>query len=85
MSALTILLLAFFNHKYGFSMKMIIVSHLVGAGLITLHIMLEKKAIKVNVISRILMVFGVLSYGIYAWHGFLSMNKIFLENMFFIC
>ena len=48
----------------------IILSHIIGAGLIVLHILLEKEKKDSNFLIRVLMILGVLSYGVYAWHAF---------------
>jgi len=76
----TIFFILFFNHNYALSAKMIIVSHIIGIGLIVLHILLEKRKLTANLLTKILMILGVLSYGIYAWHGFLAANRLFISD-----
>jgi peptidoglycan/LPS O-acetylase OafA/YrhL len=71
----------YFNHNYSIDFKMIIISHMIGVGLLTVHIIFESNLIKTNIITNLLMYAGVLSYGIYAWHGFLGINGI--NNYFY--
>ena len=60
---------------------MILVSHTIGAGLIILHIVLESRVIKAGFDIKVLLLLGVLSSGMYAWHGFLANNAIFLDDL----
>jgi len=78
----TLLMIAVFNHFYSISIYSIIFSHLIGVGLITLHIIIENKKISTNSGVVFLHQLGVLSYGIYAWHGFLLVNEWLVSNFF---
>jgi len=80
-SLLTLTFLMYFNHKNDLSFDKVIVSHLIGAGIIMLHVVVESRAIKAGFGVKLLMILGVLSYGIYAWHGLLTINGIFVDNL----
>ena len=79
---------AYFNYNYDnydmrnvfAGMKMIFVSNIIGFGIIVLHIVIEYKMIPSNLFIKFLSILGILSYGIYAWHGLLSINSIFIDN-----
>jgi len=81
LSILVLLLISYFNHGYNINFRMTLVSNLIGVGLIFLHIMLEAKEIGLNLLVKILLALGVLSYGIYAWHGLLIINGYFMDSL----
>ncbi len=81
LSVLVLLLLALFNHKYGINFVTTLISNLIGLGLISLHIILEDRKMPLNLLVRGLLIIGVLSYGIYAWHGFLAIYEIYMDNL----
>jgi len=81
MAILTGLFIIIFNHNYGINIITIILSHIIGIGLIALHILLEVRKIYANFFVKILMFLGVLSYGIYAWHGLLGINNLLMDNL----
>jgi peptidoglycan/LPS O-acetylase OafA/YrhL len=62
-------------------MKMIFASNIIGFGLILLHQVTEYRDISLNLFTKLLSILGVLSYGVYAWHGFLVINNIFIDNL----
>ncbi len=78
---LTIFFILLFNHYYRINPGTIILSHIIGAGLIVLHILLEKEKKGSNFLIRVLMILGVLSYGVYAWHGLLAANGLLMDNL----
>jgi len=78
---LVLFLIGYFNHNYTINLKMTFISNLIGVGLIFLHVMIEERKIELNFLLKILLVLGVLSYGIYAWHGLLIVNGIFADSL----
>ena len=78
---LVLIFIVYFNHHYAINSRMIIMSNFIGFGLIALHIVLEDRRIVVNWAVRVLLVIGVLSYGIYAWHGFLAKYAVLIDNV----
>lgn len=78
---LTVLLIVSFNHNYALNIVTIIFTHIIGIGLIMLHILLEEKKLPSNFLIKTLMILGVLSYGIYAWHGLLVINNFLVDNV----
>ena len=80
---LTVLLIVTFNRNYALNIVTIILTHIIGVGLIMLHILLEEKKLPSNFLIKILMILGVLSYGAYAWHGLL-INSDILKNNFIL-
>lgn len=80
-ACLVLILIARFNHSYSINLKAVLLSNLIGVGLIFLHVMLETKKLGVNLLVKILLALGVLSYGIYAWHGLLIINRILVDNL----
>ena len=82
MVVLSLVLIGIFNHNYGINLLTILVANIIGVGLITLHVIVEHKEFGVNFGIKALHQLGVLSYGIYAWHGFLITNNYFIDNFF---
>ncbi len=80
-ATLIVLLIVFLNHEYKLNIKTIIFMDIIGIGLITLHILLEEKKLISNFLIKYLMILGVLSYGTYAWHGFLAINGFLLDSL----
>lgn len=81
--AIVLILIGYFNHNYSINMKMTLVSNLIGIGLIVMHVILEERKLMLNIFLKILLILGVLSYGTYAWHGVLTLNKVFMDQLFF--
>lgn len=83
LAIVTLTLIALFNHNYGINFQAIIMANIIGAGLITLHVIIENRQLKSNLLVTALHQLGVLSYGIYAWHGLLVVDSIIMNNFFY--
>ncbi len=72
-------ILRFWNFRGGLLADLAIVA------LLLAHCSIEQRDYKSNVITRALMIAGILSYGVYAWHGLLlTYFPLFSEKMVFL-
>lgn len=81
-----IYLVPYMNNSYYrgsiWSIRGMVRANILGALIIILHVYIEQKNFRLSLPLKALTYLGTLSYGMYAWHGFLQNKRILVDNFF---